>query len=210
MESLGLPSDLQQRIALIAADKEIQGLMVGHHNNRLVADVNAWDCWASSLPKVYNSLALLIDTNAVDLIIMDCMYWEKFELKDRICSFKAIISDIVLDYITRDVRLHKSKSDQQLWLQLRLTAMSALFHSARAKRQEMPANAYTAAAHMVCHLKAAIHRDWQRISHPGKRAATDLATGICCSSWLRGRSPSITLSAFSSQWAQTPALWCSG
>ena len=98
------------------------------------------------------------------------------------------------------------KGSQYLWLHLRLSAMSALVHAARAKRRKMPSTAYTAAAYMVSHLRSAMYRDWQRTSHPGKRVATDLAQGVCCSSWLRGRSPSIALDTFRNHWARTEAL----
>ena len=54
-------------------------------------------------------------------------------------------------------------------------------------------------------MRAAMLRDWQRVR--GNSSLAALADGVCCSTWLRGRQPFITLEQFKQHWGQPGALY---
>ena len=93
-----------------------------------------------------------------------------------------------------------------LWVQLRLAIMSAIHSCASQRRTGRPASAHTAAAYIVHHLRTPIVRDWRRVSVGGKDPLADLSTGVCCTSWLRGRHPALQLSQFISRWGPSGRL----
>jgi exonuclease III len=94
---------------------------------------------------------------------------------------------------------------QPLWTQLRIATLAAL-HSARAQRRKgIPTTATSVAARLVHLMRSAMLRDWQRVR--GRNSLAALADGVCCSTWLRGRQPFISLEQFQQHWGQPGALY---
>ena len=100
---------------------------------------------------------------------------------------------------------HPPPLGQSTWLQLRIATLAALSSSAQSRRSGMPTTATSVAAMVVHSLRTAIVRDWQRVVSPD---TAELARGVCCSSWLKGRHPSITAHQFRQAWANN-AAFCS-
>lgn len=98
---------------------------------------------------------------------------------------------------------HPPLIGQPTWLQLRIATLSALSSGAQSRRSGMPTTAASVAAVVVHSLRTAIVRDWQRVISPD---TAELARGVCCSSWLKGRHPAITPQQFSHTWARNAAL----
>ena len=94
---------------------------------------------------------------------------------------------------------------QPLWTQLRIATLAAL-QSARAQRRRgTPTTATSVAARLVHQMRSAMLKDWQRVR--GQNSLAALADGVCCSTWLRGRQPFITLEQFQQHWGQPGALY---
>ena len=83
---------------------------------------------------------------------------------------------------------------QPLWTQLRIATLAAI-HSARTQRRKgIPTTATSVAARLVHQMRSAMLRDWQRVR--GRNSLAALADGVCCSTWLKGRQPFISLEQF--------------
>ena len=92
---------------------------------------------------------------------------------------------------------------QASWLQLRIAAIAALSSAARGRRRGLPTGAASVASTVVHAVRTAVSRDWQRVV-AGDPAL--LASGICCSSWLRGRHPYMSQEQFLATWARNGAF----
>ena len=93
---------------------------------------------------------------------------------------------------------------QPLWTQLRIATLAAIHAARTQRRQGIPTTATSVAARLVHHMRAAMLRDWQRVCGCSSLAAP--ADGVCCSTWLRGRQPFMTLQQFQQHWGQPGAL----
>ena len=94
---------------------------------------------------------------------------------------------------------------QPLWTQLRIATLAAL-HSARVQRRKgIPTTATSVAARLVHQMRSAMLRDWQRVR--GRNSLAALAEGVCCSTWLKGRQPFISLEQFQQHWGEQGALY---
>ena len=93
---------------------------------------------------------------------------------------------------------------QTVWTQLRIATLAAITSGARSKRKGRPVSAHSVAATVVHSMRTAIHRDWQRVT---AGSPEQLTAGICCSSWLRGRHPFLTMDDFRQSWAHLGS-WC--
>lgn len=98
-----------------------------------------------------------------------------------------------------------SKEGEELWVLVRVTTLAGLYITATQGRKGLPATKHTAVAFIVHHLRKALFSDWGRTDKDG-RGIVSLAEGVCCTSWLRGRSPSLTLAAFQEKWANGSKL----
>ena len=87
--------------------------------------------------------------------------------------------------------------------QIRIATLSVIRDGACRRRKGMPVTHTSAAAHLLHLIRAAIHRDWRRVQASGPE---ELTAGICCSSWLRGRHPFISLQQFRGTWAHQGVL----
>ena len=92
---------------------------------------------------------------------------------------------------------------QLVWTQIRIATLSVIRDGACRRRKGMPVTHTSAAAHLLHLIRAAIHRDWRRVQASGPE---ELTAGICCSSWLRGRHPFISLQQFRGTWAHQGVL----
>ena len=94
---------------------------------------------------------------------------------------------------------------QPLWTRLRIATLAAL-HSARVQRRKgIPTTATSVAARLVHQMRSAMLRDWQRVR--GRNSLAALAEGVCCSTWLKGRQPFISLEQFQQHWGEQGALY---
>ena len=94
---------------------------------------------------------------------------------------------------------------QPLWTQLRIATLAAI-HSARTQRRKgIPTTATSVAARLVHQIRSAMLRDWQRVR--GRNSLAALADGVCCSTWLKGRQPFISLEQFQQRWGEQGALY---
>ena len=100
---------------------------------------------------------------------------------------------------------HPPPQEQSTWLQLRIATIAALSSSASSRRSGMPVTATSVAATVVHSMRTAISRDWQRVVFADP---AQLASGVCCSSWLKGKHPAMTLEQFRQAWGQN-AAFCS-
>lgn len=93
---------------------------------------------------------------------------------------------------------------QALWTQLRLCTIHSLHDQAVRRRRGQINNAPSVAARIVGTLRAAILRDWSRVTAEG--GLQGLAAGVCCSTWLRGRHPLLTQPDFLRLWGHRAIL----
>ena len=94
---------------------------------------------------------------------------------------------------------------QPLWTQLRIATLAAIHTARTQRRQGIPTTATSVVARLVHQMRAVMLREWQRVRGISSLAA--LAEGVCCSTWLRGRQPFMTLQQFKHHWAQPGALY---
>ena len=89
-----------------------------------------------------------------------------------------------------------------LWTTIRLIVISGLYHAAAQKRRGLPVTGFMPAAYTIHHLKTALLQDWHRVLQPNaaQGVISGLAKNLCCTSWLRGRSPAISPQAFLRRW----------
>ena len=73
------------------------------------------------------------------------------------------------------------------------------------RRKGIPTTATSVAARLVHQMRSAMLQDWQRVR--GSNSLAALADGVCCSTWLKGRQPFITLEQFQQHWGQPGALY---
>ena len=101
-----------------------------------------------------------------------------------------------------------SKEASSLWTDIRVIVLAGLHATSQQKSRGLPVSAYTAAGYVVHHLRKVITRDWERTDRvdDSVNVTTRLAQDICCTSWLRGRSPRLSLSSFMEKWGKTSAL----
>ena len=100
-----LPEALQQRIALILALDAIPFLEICHDpTGKLLAYVNAWEMWCSSSDAASSYIELLLEIKAIDLVVLECTYWDRFEYESRKISYKSIVSDAVMDFCTKSIK----------------------------------------------------------------------------------------------------------
>jgi hypothetical protein len=93
---------------------------------------------------------------------------------------------------------------QALWTQLRLCTLHSLHTQATGRRRGQINNAPTVAARVVGALRGAIFRDWSRVTPEG--GLQGLASGLCCSTWLRGRHPLLIEPDFLRLWGHRDVL----
>jgi exonuclease III len=93
---------------------------------------------------------------------------------------------------------------QALWTQLRLCTLHSLHTQATGRRRGQINNAPTVAARVVGALRGAIFRDWSRVTPEG--GLQGLASGLCCSTWLRGRHPLLIEPDFLRLWGHREVL----
>lgn len=94
---------------------------------------------------------------------------------------------------------------QSLWTRLRLAVLFMIFTSRRQRRLGLPTNAPSIAARVLHNLRSAVLGDWHRVSSGGGLAG--LSSGVCCSTWLRGRHPLLTLTDFRKLWGPEGVLY---
>ena len=95
---------------------------------------------------------------------------------------------------------------QASWLQLRIAAIAALSSAARGRRQGLSTGAGSVASTVVHVVRTAISRDWQRVVAGDPAYPALLASGICCSSWLRGRYLYVRREQCLATWARNGAF----
>ena len=93
---------------------------------------------------------------------------------------------------------------QELWTQLRLATIFAIHDRAQARRKGRVNNPPSVAAQVVRALRGAIRRDWSRVATEG--GIQGLSAGVCCSTWLRGRHPLLTMADFARLWGHRNIL----
>ena len=86
---------------------------------------------------------------------------------------------------------------QATWTQLRIATLTAIRNGANSKRTGMPAEPVSIAAVIVASLRSAMRRDWQRVEATN---IASLSSGVCCSTWLRGRHPLLSRQEFTVMW----------
>jgi hypothetical protein len=94
---------------------------------------------------------------------------------------------------------------QPLWTQLRVATIETIRAAQKQRRSGIPTTATSIAATVVHHMRAALLRDWQRTRTAGSIAS--LSSGVCCSAWLRGRQPFLTVAQFQSHWGEPGVLY---
>ncbi|GKV54003.1 hypothetical protein SLEP1_g60513, partial [Rubroshorea leprosula] len=101
-----------------------------------------------------------------------------------------------------------SKEAAELWTDIRVIVLAGLFTTSEQRRKGLPVTTFTVAAYVVHHIRGYIIRDWQRTvqSADSSNVSARLAQDICCTSWLRGRSPRMDLTAFIKKWGKTSAF----
>ena len=92
---------------------------------------------------------------------------------------------------------------QATWTQLRIATLTAIRNGANSKRTGMPAEPVSIAAVIVASLRSAMRRDWQRVEAAD---IASLSSGVCCSTWLRGRRPLLSRQEFTVMWAAHSAF----
>ena len=97
-----LPPDLQREVALALAYDEFDGnLWLTYRDGRVIANIDAWDLYCSASDPSAVSLVLLSYTKAIDLVVIDCMHWDRLEYQCRTSSYRAIIPDVILEHTTK-------------------------------------------------------------------------------------------------------------
>ena len=83
---------------------------------------------------------------------------------------------------------------QPLWTQLRIATIDTIRAARQQRRRGIPTTATSVAARVVHHMRAALISDWQRTRTAGGLAS--LSSAVCCSAWLRGRQPFLSIAQF--------------
>lgn len=92
---------------------------------------------------------------------------------------------------------------QATWTQLRIATLTAIRNGANSKRTGMPAEPVSIAAVIVASLRSAMRRDWQRVEAAD---IASLSSGVCCSTWLRGRRSLLSRQEFTVMWTAHSAF----